>query len=127
MTDIIHLAPHDPIPGGPGRQVIVLHRMAEDDPDETYTTITLTGHPDETTRPTHPDGRRMTLAEAIDAAKQVATSEKLPRVFVVDRTEGEREQDILRHKGDHSVHMEGLVDSDIEDGERGADMRDRQS
>ena len=66
----------------------------------------------------------MSLAQAIEAAQRVAESEGLKRVFVVDRTAGEREQDILHHGGDHSVHMEKLVDFDLEDGERGPDMRD---
>ncbi len=122
--EIVRLAPHDPIPAGPVRQVVVLHRLDEDAPRETITSITLTGEHDESTRPMR-DGRPMTLAEAIEAAKQVAASENLYRVFVIDRTEGERERDILQHGGDHSVHMEGLVDTDLEHGERGPDMRDR--
>lgn len=125
MTEIVRLAPHDPIPSGPGRYVVVLHRFDEEAPRQTVTQIRLTGHPDETTHPMHPDGRAMSLDEAIAAAAQVAASEGLTQVFVVDRTRGEREQDILQHGGDHSVHMENLVDSDLEDGERGSDMRDR--
>lgn len=125
MTEIIRLAPHDPLPSGPVRHVIVLHRFDEDSPRETITQITLTGQPDETTHPVRADGRPMTLAEAVGAARQVAESEGLHRVFVVDRTGGEREQAILRHGGDHSIHMEGLVDSDLENGEHGTDMRDR--
>ena len=124
MIEIIRLAPHDALPTGPGRHVIVLQRFDEDAPRQTVTTITLTGHPDEVTRPVHPDGKKMTLDEAIEAAKQVADSEGLRRVFVADRTAGRREQDILRHGGDHSVHMEELVDDDLEEGERGPDMRD---
>lgn len=125
MTEIVRLAPHDPIPSGPARHVVVIHRFDEDEPKRTITTILLTGHPDETTRPMGSDGQPMALGDAIEAAKRVAASEKLERVFVVDRTKGEREQDILRHGGDHSVHMDGLVDFDLEDGERGPDMRDR--
>jgi len=123
--EIVRLAPHDPIPAGPAKHVIVLHRFDEDTPQRTVTSITLTGHPDETTRPAHPDGKPMNLEEAIGAAQRVAESEGLSRVFVLDRTAGEREQDILKHGGDHSVHMDGLVDFDLEDGERGPDMRDR--
>ena len=100
--------------------MIVLQRFDEDAPREIITQITLTGHPDETTRPMRPDGSRMTLDEAISAAERVAESEGLSRVFVLDRTAGEREQDILRHGGDHSVHMEQLDDFDLEEGERGA-------
>ena len=125
MTDIVRLAPHDPIPTGPGRHVVVLHRFDEDEPKKTVVSITLTGHPDQTTHPMRPDGKPMDLDEAVAAAVKVAESEKLSRVLVADRTAGAREQDILQHGGDHSVHMEALVDSDIEDGERGADMRDR--
>jgi hypothetical protein len=125
MTEIVRLAPHDAIPSGPARHVIVIHRFDEDVPQQTVTVITLTGHPDEATRPVRPDGTPMALEEAIAAAQRVAESEGLPRVFVVDRTAGSREQDILKHGGDHSVHMEGLVDFDLEDGERGPDMRDR--
>ena len=125
MTDIVRLAPHDPIPTGPGRHVVVLHRFDEDEPKKTVVSITLTGHPDQTTHPMRPDGKPMGLDEAVAAAVKVAESEKLSRVLVADRTAGSREQDILQHGGDHSVHMEALVDSDIEDGERGADMRDR--
>ncbi len=125
MTDIVRLAPHDPIPTGPGKHVVVLHRFDEEEPKKTVVSITLTGHPDQTTHPMRPDGKPMGIDEAIQAAIKVAESEKLSRVMVADRTQGEREQDILQHGGDHSVHMEALVDSDIEDGERGADMRDR--
>ncbi|HYZ63138.1 MAG TPA: hypothetical protein VE650_11850 [Acetobacteraceae bacterium] len=125
MTEIIRLAPHDPIPSGPARHVIVLHRFDEDAPQNTITTITLTGHPDETTRPMNAQGKPMNLDQAIAAAQRVAESEGLPRVFVIDRTAGERERDILQHGGDHSVHMEGLVDFDLDEGECGPDMRDR--
>ncbi|MDP9095749.1 MAG: hypothetical protein M3N26_04195 [Pseudomonadota bacterium] len=125
MTDIIRLAPHDPIPTGPGRHVVVLHRFDEDEPKKTVVSITLTGRPDQTTHPMRPDGRPMDIDEAIEAAIKVAASEKLTRVVVADRTQGDREQDILEHGGDHSVHMEDLVDNDLEDGEQGADMRDR--
>lgn len=125
MTDIIRLEPHDPIPTGPGRHVVVLRRFDEEEPKKTVVSITLTGHPDQTTHPARPDGTPMGLDEAVEAAKQVAQSEKLSRVIVADRTEGAREQDILQHGGDHSVHMEQLVDSDLEDGVRGPDLRDR--
>ena len=66
----------------------------------------------------------MTLSEAIEAAGRVAAEEGIAQVFVLDRAGGGREQDILSHGGDHSVHMDGLVDTDAEDGVRGADMRD---
>ena len=42
----------------------------------------------------------------------------------MDRTAGAREQEVLSHGGDHSVNMASLSDDDLEDGERGSDMRD---
>ena len=124
MTETIHLAPHDPVPAGPGRQVVVLRRFDEDAPDRPTIRIILTGTPEQSTQPHRPDGTPMHLDEAITAAERVAQEEGLDRVFVLDRLSGKREQDILRHDGDHTVHMDRLSDTDEEDGERGADMRD---
>ncbi len=125
MTKIIRLAPHDPIPASPARHVVVLHRFDEEAPRETVTTIMLTGLRDESARPMRPDGKPMSLDEAIEAAVKVAESEKLGQVYVVDRTDGPREHMILEHGGDHSAEGDKLVDFDLEDGERGPDMRDR--
>ena len=116
------LAPHDPMPSG--RHVIVMRRFEEDDPGRTTVQIVLTGTPEQSTHPRRPDGTPMHLDEAIDAARRVAESEGLDRVYVLDRVGGVREQEILRHDGDHTVHMGRLVDADDEDGERGPDMRD---
>lgn len=124
MIEITTLSAHDPMPVGPRRNVVVLRRFEEDQPGGTSIQIVLTGKQDETTRPRRSDGTLMPLDEAIDAAKRVAESEGLPRIYVLDRLQGTREQDILQHAGDHSVHMERLSDTDEEDGERGPDMRD---
>ena len=35
MVETVHLSPHDPLPEGPGRQVVVLRRWEEDDPGKT--------------------------------------------------------------------------------------------
>ena len=125
MTEIITLAPHDAIPTGPARRVVVLHRMDEDQPRTTVVTITLTGERDESTRPMGLDGQPMGVDAAIEAAQEIARSEGLDQVYVIDRTKGTREHDIPQHDGDHTVGMETLVDTDMEDGERGPDMRDR--
>lgn len=124
MTETITLAPHDPMPSGPGRHVIVLRRFREDDPAQTETQIILTGIPEQSTHPRQPDGTLMDLDQAVAAGVKVAESEGLSRIFVLDRTSGRREQDILQHGGDHTVHMEELADSNVEEGERGPDMRD---
>lgn len=125
MVEVRYLDPHDPLPEG-GRRVVVMHRLDEDDPSHTHTEILLTGAPGrgEAVRPMRPDGAPMPLDEAIEAAKRVADSEGLHDVYVVDRTAGPREREVLAAGGDHSVNMDGLSDTDPEDDERGADMRD---
>lgn len=122
MTEIITLAPHDAVPYG--RNVVVLRRFEEDSPGGATTQIIITGTPEESTHPRGPDGHPMHLDDAINAARKVAESEGLPRVYVIDRLQGAREADIMRHDGDHSVHNQRLQDTDPEDDERGSDMRD---
>ena len=56
---------------------------------------------------------------------RVADEAGIAAVHVIDRTAGPRERDIQQHGGDHSVHMDRLDDDDMEEGERGPDMRDR--
>lgn len=118
------LEPHAPLPEG--RHVSVLRRFDEDDPDRVITEIVLGTAPGrtETANPARPDGTPMPMAEAIEAARRVAESEGIGTVFVVDRTAGPREHEILVHGGDHSVDMDRLDDMDLEEGERGPDMRD---
>ena len=96
-------------------------------PHKTVVEVTLThakGLPDRT-RPGHPNGTPMSLEEAVEAARAVADAAGIGAVHVIDRTAGPREQDILQHGGDHTVHMDQLEDSDLEDGEPGPDMRGR--
>lgn len=126
MASITRLNAHDPMPGY-GHSVVVMRRFDEDDPHRSTVEITLThreGLPERTT-PRHPDGTVMSLDEAIEAAKRVADQEGITTVQVIDRLAGPREHDIQVHGGDHSVHMDRLDDMDLEEGERGPDMRDR--
>ncbi len=123
MVEIRRLDPHDPLPEG-RRNVVVMHRLDEDDPRHTHTEIVLTGTPGETVRPMRPDGKPMSLDEAIKAAQGVARSEGLHQVYVIDRTAGPREREVLSHGGDHTVNMASLSDDDVEEGGRGSDMRD---
>lgn len=125
--EIITLEPHDPLPEGIGRRVLVMRRFDEDSPRETVIELHLSGGAAraEAARPVGPHGDFLTWEQAIDAGKAVAESEKLHRIYVLDRTAGPREQDILEHGGDHSIHMETLQDTDPEDGVEGSDMRDR--
>ena len=122
MTETTILSAHDPLPTG--HAVVVLRRFEEDAPDGASIQIILTGKHEESTRPRHEDGTLMSFDDAIAAARQVAKSEGLHRIFVLDRLQGSREHDILQHAGDHSVHMDKLADTDEEDGVRGSDMRD---
>ena len=70
MVEVRRLDPHDPLPEG-RRNVVVMHRLDEDDPRHTHTEIVLTGTPGETVRPMRPDGKPMSLDEAIKAAQDV--------------------------------------------------------
>jgi deoxyhypusine synthase len=68
----------------------------------------------------------MSLDEVLSAAKRVAETEGIREVFVLDRTAGQLEHDVIEHAGDHSFPGKKLDDMDLEDDEKGADMRDRQ-
>lgn len=127
MVEIRRLDPHDPLPEGRGHRVIVLRRFDEDDPRRVLTEITLTGAPghSEVARPVGADGTAMSLEDAIAAAKRVALTEGIGEIFVLDRTAGQLEHNVIEHAGDHSFAGKKLEDSDLEDDEKGPDMRDR--
>lgn len=124
-VEIRKLDPHDPLPEGRAHRVIVLRRFDEDDPRRIVTEITLTGSPgrSEVVQPTRADGSAMSLEEAVSAAQKVAESEGIRQVFVLDRTAGRLEHDVIDHAGDHSFPGKALADTDPEDGESGPDMR----
>lgn len=123
--DIRKLDPHDPLPEGRSGRVIVLRRFDEDDPRKIVTEITLTGAPgrSEAVQPVRTDGAAMSLEEAVSAAREVAKSEGIGQVFVLDRTAGRLEHEVVEHAGDHSFPGKTLDDTDPEDGENGPDMR----
>ncbi len=125
--EIVTLDPHAEWPGGPARHVVLVRQFDEDRPRDTVIELHLMGGaaPPEATRPVNPSGKAMDWDEAVEAAKAVAQSEGLGQVYLLDRTAGPREQDILQHGGDHSVHMDALSDTDEDDGVTGSDMRDR--
>ena len=127
MVEIQRLDPHDPLPEGRGHRVIVLRRFDEDDPRRIVTEITLTGAPGqaEVARPVGTDGSPMSLEDAVVAARKVAESEGISRVFVLDRTAGRLEHEVAEHSGDHSFPGRPLDDTNLEEGEHGPDMRDR--
>lgn len=124
-VEIRKLDPHDPLPEGRSGRVIVLRRFDEDDPRKIVTEITLTGPPgrSEAVQPVRADGTAMSLDEAVSAAREVAKSEGIGQVFVLDRTAGRLEHEIVEGAGDHSFPGKTLDDTDLEDGENGPDMR----
>lgn len=125
MAETRTLQPHDPLPGPPA--VVVMRRFDEDDPRRLMIELIVShaSGAEETSRPVRADGRLMEFEEAIASALDLAAARGLDLVHVVDRTAGPRERDILSHGGDHSVDMDQLDDMDLEDGEKGPDMRDR--
>ncbi|SRR5579875_2666926 len=125
MVETRTLRPHDPLPAPPA--VVVMRRFDEDDPRSLMieTIVSHASGAEETSRPVRADGTFMDFDEAIAAARALAQSRGLSAVHVVDRTAGPREREILSHNGDHSVGADSLDDMDLEDGEKGPDMRDR--
>ena len=125
MAEVRTLEPHDPLPGG--HSIVVMRRFDEDAPRETMIELIVTNpdHSEETLRAMHPDGSNMSFAEAVALAQERAAAEGLGEIWEVDRTRGPLEQEVLLHNGDHSFGGAKLDDDDMEDGERGVDMRDR--
>lgn len=124
-VEIRELDAHDPLPEGGRRRVVVLRRFDEDDPRKIVTEITLSGSsgPSEVVQPRRADGAAMSLQEVVAAAQKVAESEGIGQVFVLDRTAGRLEHDVIEHAGDHSFPGRTLDDTDSENGETGPDMR----
>ncbi len=126
MAQVKELSPHDPLPDV-GRYVTVLQRFDEDNPSRVMVEIAFSDGRGgrETTHPARPDGHPMGFREAIAAAVAVADSEGVPEVHAVDRTAGPLERRVLQVGGAHDMRGESLDDSDLEEGERGPDLRDR--
>lgn len=125
MIEVRRLHSHDPLPGG--HSITVLLRFEEERPNATMVEMVVShkSGAEETSRPVGADGRLLDLDEAIEQAIELARRKGLTVVYRIDRTAGPREQDILAHGGDHGVNGELLSDDDMEEGERGPDMRDR--
>jgi len=125
MAVIRKLEPHDPLPPAPA--IVVMRRFDEEDPRSVMIEM-IVSHPsgaEETSRPVLDDGTLMDMEQSVEAARALANAQGIEEVHVVDRTAGPREREILSHGGDHSVDMETLDDMDLEEGEKGSDMRDR--
>ena len=119
MTETIRLAPHDPVPDY-GNHAVVLRRMGEDDPGAVVTEIVFYGA----------DGGSTpfaggSLEDAVKQALHQAEKRGLKTLYVVDRTAGKLEQEAMHDHGERNFTGDALEDTDPEDGERGADVRDR--
>jgi hypothetical protein len=114
-TTLHRLEPHDPVPDS-GRYLMVMRRFAEDEPSLVLTELIVAdGHaPPELRIPADPNGKPMDFEGAVAAAQALAAEDGFDNVYVVDRTAGPRERDVLSHHGDHTIHMERLVDEDPE-------------
>ncbi len=124
MTEIRTLAPHDPLPGG--HSVVLMRRFSEDAPDTLAIELVVT-NPDrseETATPTGADGAPLDWEAAIGFAKDRAVAEGLKRIWTVDRTAGPMAREIVAHGGDRTNPSSDLDDDDLEDGEKGPDLRD---
>ena len=124
MTKIVHLAPHDPIPPA-GEHGLVLRRLGEDNPTAIVTEIVFYGAAGGSTAAHHPDGTAMTMNEAVASARAQAEQRGLQTLYILDRTQGEREREVLRAHGLHNFTADILSDTDLENGEQGSDLRDR--
>ncbi len=125
MPQIIDLAPHDPLPDGPA--LVLLRRFEEDNPRQIMIEVVALDdhHTESNARMTDAEGLPPSWEEASGRAEAMADEAKLPMLYRIDRTAGPREQEIVAHDGDRSANMEALDDSDLEEGEPGPDMRDR--
>ncbi len=125
MTRIIDLAPHDPLPDGPA--LVLLRRFEEDNPRQVMIEIVALDahHTESNARLTDAEGAPLSWEAATERARKTAEEAHFPALHRIDRLAGPREREIEAHGGDHSTNMETLSDSDPEDGEAGADMRDR--
>ncbi len=125
MPQIIDLAPHDPLPDGPA--LVLLRRFEEDDPRQIMIELVALDdhHTESNARMTDAGGVPPSWDEASARAAGMADEAQLPILYRIDRTAGPREQEVVAHDGDRSADMDKLDDSDLEEGEPGPDMRDR--
>ena len=103
----------------------MLRRFGEDDPNAVITEIAFSTPQPVSIPAVHHDGSLMSLDEAVKLAVTESRTRGLARLYVVDRTAGAREQEVMHHLGDHSTGSALLSDTDEEDGVTGSTMLDR--
>ena len=124
MTEIRTLQPHDPLPNGPA--IILMRRFEEDSPKQMMMELIVIhqNQSEKTSRLLDEAGAPLSWKEAETQAEAQARAAGLHHVYHVDRTAGPRESEIVAHDGDRTIGMAALDDDDLEEGERGSDMRD---
>ena len=124
MTTITSLDPHDPLPDGPA--IILMRRFEEDHPPHALMEGVVLGarQAGGARRLRPPDGPPMPWDDAERRVISDAEEAGIERLYRIDRTAGPREHEVETHGGDRTVNMEALDDFDLEEGERGTDMRD---
>lgn len=124
MTEIMRLEPHDALPET-GNYALVIRRFGEDDPTAVVTEIDFFGRHRTMSVAVGPDGKPLPWEDVVQQARREAADRGFDVLYAVDRTAGRREQEVLAHKGDHSVFSGELSDSDEEDGVKGTTILDR--
>ncbi len=124
MTAITNLDPHDPLPDGPA--IILMRRFEEDDPKHDMMELIVidSDQSERTSRLLTADGLPMPWDQAERRVIADAQEAGIERLYRIDRTAGPREHEVEVHGGDRTVGMDALDDYDLEEGERGSDMRD---
>ena len=118
MTRLVRLQPHDPLPTGRGDYITVVHRFKSDAPSEIVTEITVNtrGAGAQTTVAEEQGGHALTFESALERARTLAEHNRIPEIFVVDRTAGEVERTVLAHHGERDLDEVGPDYDQVADG-----------
>ena len=125
MTAFIKLEPHAALPDGPA--IILMRRFEEDDPHRMMMELIVihANQSEETSRLLDAQGMPLGLDQARERAARQSAESGISALYEIDRTAGPRERVITAHDGDRGAELDGLSDTDDEDGVTGSDMRDR--
>ena len=118
MTRVVTLQPHDPLPTGRGDYITVVHRFKDDAPSEIVTEITVNtrGAGAETTVAEEHGGHALRFEAALQRARVLAEHNRIPEIFVVDRTAGDVERTVLAHHGERDLDEVGPDYDEAADG-----------
>ena len=102
-----------------------MRRFEEDDPKTVMIELIAidADRSEGNARMTDAHGAPLSFEEATRQASERAHAASIETIYRIDRTAGPVEREIAAHGGDHSASSD-MVDSDVEDGETGGDMRD---